>query len=563
MRVETVHRITGLHLLLDDTGAAAWLEFEAGDDWSQMRASLLERVHIASEHAGFGKPPILEHHYKGGVALALKAEPDSLYTMCSVLEWATSEDDESGELWDAILSEKATEERPRLNACHAWARSRGLPALDDEDAFTLGMGKHATTWPLDNLPSDKELEEANAQAIPLAYLTGTNGKTTTTRMVARIAQMSSLKPGNTSSDGIIVDGQPIEEGDWTGPGAARMVLRHPDVDVALLETARGGLMRRGLVLPNADVALVTNISADHLGQWGILDVHDLADAKLVVARSLKPGGTLILNKDCPILGAAFERMDASFKDNIDVVWFSTQEDAHKDGLAGWLEGDEIVLRTGTNTELRLAVKSIPLTLGGTALHNIQNAIAASIVALQLKFPESGIEKGLSSLKPNVDDSRGRSNLYSVDNKYLLLDFAHNPGGLKMMAELSKRWPAGGRYFLMGQAGDRTTALVEELAEEAVAIGLDHVVVKNLPGHAYERDPNEVAQCQVEALYKAGQKEGSVTHVADEVEAAEALIDMADEKSLIFLMAHENVNGVMEMLERRKAVVATLLDELTR
>lgn len=563
MRVETVHRITGLHLLLDDTGAAAWLEFDAGDDWALLRTPLLERIHHACEHAGFGKPPILEHHYDGGVALALNAQPDALYTMCAVLEWATSEDVESGEFWDAILSEKQTEQRPRLNECHAWARSHGLPALDDEDAFTLGMGKHSTTWPLDSLPSDKELGEADGKEIPLAYLTGTNGKTTTTRMVARIAQMSSLKPGNTSSDGIIVDGQAIEEGDWTGPGAARMVLRHPEVDVALLETARGGLMRRGLVLPNAYVALVTNISADHLGQWGILDVHDLADAKLVVARALKPGGTLILNKDCPILVAAFDRMDASFKENIDVVWFSTKENAETEGLAGWLEGEEIVLRTNDKTEFRLAVKSIPLTLGGTALHNIQNAIAAGLVALKLGLPTSGILEGLNSLKPNVDDSRGRSNLYTVDNKYLLLDFAHNPGGLKMMAELSKRWPAGGRYFLMGQAGDRTAALVEELAQEAVAIGLDHVVVKNLPKHSYERDPNEVAQSQVAALYKAGQKEGSVTHVPDEVEAAETLIDMAEEESLIFLIAHENVNGVMEMLERRKAVLATLPDELTR
>jgi UDP-N-acetylmuramyl tripeptide synthase len=563
MRVETVHRITGLHLLLDDTGAAAWLEFDAGDDWALVRTALLERVHHACHHAGFGKPPILEHHYEGGIALALKAQPDALYTMCAVLEWATSEDAESGEFWDAILSEKQTEQRPRLNACHAWARSHGLPALDDEDAFTLGMGKYSTTWPLDSLPSDEQLAGCEAKAIPLAYLTGTNGKTTTTRMVARIAQMSSLKSGNTSSDGIIVNGEPIEEGDWTGPGAARMVLRHPDVEIALLETARGGLMRRGLVLPNADVALVTNISADHLGQWGILDVDALADAKLVVARSVKPGGTLVLNKDCPILGAAFERMDASFKENIDVAWFSTRDKADTSELAGWLDQDDLVLRTDDNAEFRLSVKSIPLTLGGTALHNIQNAIAAGLVALKLGLPLSGIQEGLNSLKPNVDDSRGRSNLYTVDDKYLLLDFAHNPGGLKMMAELSKRWPTGGRYFLIGQAGDRNTALVEELALEAVAIGLDHVVVKNLPKHAYERDPSEVAQSQIDALYRAGQKAGTITHVPDEVEAAEALIDMAGEKSLIFLIAHENVDGIMEMLDRRNAVLATLPEELTR
>ena len=114
---------------------------------------------------------------------------------------------------------------------------------------------------------------------------------------------------------------------------------------------------------------------------------------------------------------------------------------------------------------------------------------------------------------------------------------------------------------MGQAGDRNADLVAELEREAVAIGLDGVVVKNLPGHAYERDPNEVAQCQVDALYRAGQQDGTVTHIPDEVEAAEALIDMAAEQSLIFLIAHENVGGVMDMLKRRGAESASLPEQL--
>lgn len=562
MRVGTVHRITGTHLLLDDFGAAAWIDFDSGDNWQQIGPPILKRVHRGCKQAGFDKPTIFEHAYPSGVALALKAQPDALYTMCAVLEWATSTDGESGELWDAILSEKKMEERPRLNACHAWARSHGIPAFDDEHAFTLGLGRYSTSWALDKLPLDDELATCAAKTVPLVYLTGTNGKTTTTRMAARIAQMSGLKAGNTSSDGITVNGEPIEQGDWTGPGAARMVLRHPDVDVALLETARGGLMRRGLVLPNADIALVTNISADHLDQWGIIDVHALADAKLVVARGLKPGGTLILNRDCPILVSAFERMDAAIKSNVEVMWFSTATKSKRDELAGWLDGDELVLRMDDGSEFRLSVKSIPLTLGGTALHNIQNALAAALVSQRLGLPVSGIEAGLTSLLPNVSDSRGRSNLYELEDKYLLLDFAHNPGGLKMMAELSKRWPAGGRYFLMGQAGDRTAELVTELAQEAVAIGLDGIVVKNLPGHAYEREPGDIAQCQVDALYKAGQKEGTVFHVPDEVEAASQLIDMAPEQSLIFLIAHENVSGVLSMLDERGAVLATLPEELT-
>ena len=442
-----------------------------------------------------------------------------------------------------------------MRATHG--RAAGIPAFDDEDAFTLGLGKHSTSWALDALPTDDELEQSQAKSVPLAYLTGTNGKTTTTRMVARIAQKSGFKPGNTSSDGIIVNGSPIEEGDWTGPGAARMVLRHPEVDIALLETARGGLMRRGLVQPQADVALVTNISADHLGQWGLTDVHTLADAKLVVARALRPGGRLVLNRDCPILVSAFERMEKRYKEDIQVLWFSTLPDSPREGLDGWFDDSDLVLSGPDDGHFRIPVRSIPLTLGGAALHNIQNALAAALVSRALGFECEAIRTGLEDLLPNVEDSRGRSNLYQVDNKYLLLDFAHNPGALKMMAELSRRWPGEGRYFLMGQAGDRNKDLVDELAREAVAIGLDGVVVKNLPGHAYERDPNEVAQCQVDALYEAGQKAGTVTHVPDEVEAASALIDMATAESLIFLIAHENVNGVMDMLKGRGATLAEL------
>jgi len=544
MRVETVHRITGPHLLIPSTGAAVWLQL--GElDWAEYEPHFAQRLSQALE----GLPIQSEFHthvFEGGLALALKAPPDLLYTACAVLEWVTSDEPAQGELWEAIASERAEEERPLLRDLHSWARNAGLHAFDDEDAMSIGLGRLGQTWPLDTLPSLQELKPESFGQIPLVYLTGTNGKTTTTRMLARIAQKAGLTPGNTSSDGIVVNGNVVETGDWTGPGAARTVLRHKDVDVALLETARGGLMRRGLVVGNADVAVVTNISADHLGEWGLTDVHRLADAKLVVARGLRPGGTLVVNADCPILMSALQRLPKTLLSSINILKFGLDpEDGNDSHLEAVIGAREISF--SHTEEFSLDADRIPLTLNGAALHNIYNAAAAGLAAQALGWSQASIEAGLGSLKPNQHDSRGRANLYKVDEKYVLLDFAHNPGGLEMMAEFAKRFKPGNRYFLMGQAGDRSPQLIQELAEAAVSIGIQGVVVKNLPGHAYERDPNDVATSQVQALIAAGQPAETIEHIADEVEAARSLIERAVPGSLTFLIAHENVDGVMAML----------------
>lgn len=553
MKVETVHRITGPHLLLPSTGAAVWLKLSE-EDWFAYQSTFNTRLHQALEGLPISSETV-NHPFKGGIALAIAAPPDLLYTACAVLEWVTSEEPASGELWDAIAAERKSEERPLLRDLHAWARDNGLHGFDDEDAMSIGLGKHGETWALDELPTTSVLDRGTFDKIPLVYLTGTNGKTTTTRMLARIAQKAGYTAGNTSSDGIVVDGKLVEAGDWTGPGAARMVLRHPEVDAAILETARGGLMRRGLVVGGADVALVTNISADHLGEWGLTDVHRLADAKLVVARGLKKGGTLIVNADCPVLMSAVERIPDEIRDQIKVLKFGMKDSAGANSnLSASIGSDSIAFCASSDFEI--SINEIPLTLGGAALHNIYNAAAAGLAAQVLGWTESSIKDGLGSLKPDGEDSRGRANLYEVDGKYILLDFAHNPGGIEMMAEFSKRFIDGDRYFLMGQAGDRSPQLIQELAEAAVAINLSGIVVKNLPGHAYERDPDEVAQRQVEALVKAGQPRESIVHIADEVEAAHALIQRASEGSLTFLIAHENVDGVMEMLEGLGAKLTT-------
>ena len=557
MQVETVHRITGPHLILPTTGAAAWLQITEAE-WDHYKPRLAQRLEEACSALPI-EPSFVEHYFEGGVAVALVAPPDLLYTACAVLEWATSDEPTSGELWDAIATERQAEERPLLRHLHEWAKSHDIQAFDDEDALTIGLGHGHESWPLDALPGPETIAQTQFKNIPIAYITGTNGKTTTTRMLARIAKEAGLTAGNTSSDGIVVDGEVIERGDWTGPGAARMVLRQPNVQVALLETARGGLMRRGLVLGSADVAIVTNISADHLGEWGLTDVHRLADAKLVVARGLKPGGILVVNADCPILMAALARLPESIMSQINILRFGFESKIDNNTspkpLDVTLTHDALVFHHPTKWSV--SVKSIPLTLGGAALHNVYNAAAAALAAQALGYAPTSIEAGLRGLKPDPKDSRGRANLYQVDDKFVLLDFAHNPGGLQMMAEFAKRFQSGDRYFLMGQAGDRSPQLIQELAEAAVAIGLAGVVVKNLPGHAYERDPDEVAQKQVEALIRAGQSPDTIEHIADEIEAAGKLIDRATSGSLTFLIAHEQVDGVMEMLMSRQAKILEL------
>ncbi len=281
----SVRRITGRHPFLD--GAGALLELQD----APLRL-ILARLTEGIRRLGWPGEPVVRPH-GNGVSVGVRSPSDLIRIAVDLVEWAR--DDGSEEELQYIVDRAARRQDLPLRAILEAFPDR---AFIGEDLLTVGLGRHSRSWSLDDpLPPVEAL--GAPLRVPTVLLTGTNGKTTTTRLLAHLVMAAGLTPGWSSSGGVLIADQMVERGDWTGPGAARRVLRDPRTDIAILETARGGILRRGLAVDGADVAVLTNVTPDHLGEWGVDSLADMARVKLTIAESLRHGGTLIVPARSP------------------------------------------------------------------------------------------------------------------------------------------------------------------------------------------------------------------------------------------------------------------------
>jgi hypothetical protein len=303
------------------------LEADTGDPATLV--AWLARVAEARAELRWPDAPARAVAHAAGASLALAAPVDQLFTATEVNEWAlaasVAERDPSrtAALVAALAAEQpeepepplletagallrlrrraAREANPRLRDLIAGASSRGLPWLLDDDSLTLGAGAGGRSWPLAELPDPRHHDWAPLHAIPTALVTGTNGKTTVVRLIAACAKAAGFATGYSCTDGVFVAGDALGTGDYSGPAGARRVLRDARAEAAILETARGGILRRGLAVARADVAVVTSIAADHFGEYGVHDLEALVEVKLAVARALDGRGLLVVNADDALL----------------------------------------------------------------------------------------------------------------------------------------------------------------------------------------------------------------------------------------------------------------------
>lgn len=530
----SAHRITGCHCLVEAPGAAIWLDSTDGID------AILQRIELGASQLGIPVQPSIHQHLQG-VAIAINFPTDLLYTACELLEWAIEKDAS----FERVQQKYQKEENRRWRSIKMWAKQHGISYVEDEDGFTLGLGRYSQTWPLDALPDVESLQKEEFRAIPCVYITGTNGKTTSSRLLASIVRAAGYRDGLTSSDGVLVGGEWVVQGDWTGPGAARMVLRHPEVDFAVLETARGGLMRRGLVLEDVEAAAVTNISNDHLGQWGLHTVEDMARAKLTVALGIREQGTIILNADCQPLIQAWQKLE---QNNIQVQWFSTQKQSDI-----YLEKEWII---HTEHGRIISIQDIPLTLNGAAIYNVENAMVAIGLAYAVGISTENIRRGLQAVHPDPISSRGRSNWYQLQGADIIVDFAHNPDGVKRLVELGRRWEANRRFIFLGQAGDRDNEQVCSLAKEAALLQADGYIIKELPEHAYGKDPQLVAEEIRAYLIEEGISQDKISCFSNELMAVQQFLPTFQKGDFILLIVHENLDAVIELLIENQARLVT-------
>ncbi len=322
--------------------------------------------------------------------------------------------------------------------------------------------------------------------IPIIAITGSNGKTTTTRLIAHILQLANYQVGFTTSDGIYVQGEMIDKGDTTGPFSAKMVLRNPKVDVAVLETARGGIVRAGLGFKQCDLAIVTNVQNDHLGISDIETMEALAKVKEVIVQAVKSGGTAILNAD------NFYTLQMGLDAKCKVAWFTTDVKnpalniLQDDYL--YVEGEKVYYKKGREAIYMMDVNDMPITFKGTLGFMTQNALAAILACLQFGIDPEIIVKGVTSFYPGEAQTPGRMNIYQFKQCQVMVDFAHNPEGFTGIAAFLKSNHAKYKIGIIVGTGDRKDEDVKLLGKISATM-FDHVLihqVKFLRGQTAER-----------------------------------------------------------------------------
>lgn len=552
-------RLTGPSIVLDGPGSI--LDVSCTPDeadrliplWADHVGRMLEALDWPS--ARFAAKPMI-----GGVSLAFTASVDALYAAAEINEWAyaacafelgvATEEPDFDVVVAAIRRAAADEANVELMWLIDAAAEHGKTLLWDDDYVSVGLGRGSATWPVDRIPDAPDWDSYHD--IPVGIVTGTNGKTTTVRFATHILRLAGQNVGLSSTDWIAVNDDVLDRGDWSGPGGARRVLREQNVDVAILETARGGLLRRGLGVARVDAALITNISEDHLGDFGSRDLRELCEVKWIVSRAVESGGRLILNADDALLVAKAADYGG------EIVWFGLR--AASDGIAAQarhggtafvLDGDELVRIVGDSRESICRSGDIPLAMGGAALHNVANALAAAALAACLGASIAQIRNGLTSMVQ--DENPGRCNFYDLDGFKVLIDFAHNPAAMSALFDMARAIPAKRRILCFGQAGDRTDELIRELARDAWAIGLDRIVVSELAAYHRGREHMEVYEIIRDELLRCGAAAKQIAHFETEMESFLAAVDWARPGDLVIMLALGGASSVQQKLKELGAV----------
>lgn len=511
-----------------------------------------ERVQRMGAALGWPVDGVVVRPHPGGAALAFTAPSDGLYAATELNEWAWLSQRRVFVLhapghpaaWDedaalrTLAAMVADEANPALRALEAEAAARGLPVLADDEALTLGLGEGGRTWPINALPGPAEVPWQTLHAIPTAMVTGSNGKTTTVRLLAAMLRAHGLRSGHSCTDGVFVAGEQIASGDFSGPGGARAVLRDPRVQAAVLETARGGLLRRGLVLPRVDAAVVTNVSDDHFGEYGIHDLDGLADAKLTVARALDARGVLVLNADDARLAARGESLPCRF------AWFARDHDhprlrAHRavGGATCGVRDGRLHLASGETGEDIADITTMPLTDGGLADYNIGNAAAASLLAQALGVPAATIAGVLARFGSEPGDNPGRLQRWSFGGLRILLDYAHNPEGLRGLLRVARAGGPARLGLVLGQAGNRGDDDIRALAGVAADARPDLVVLKDIDGFIRGRATGEVARVIGDELRQRGLREDQLRICLPELGAARELLAWSQPGDVLVMPIH--------------------------
>ncbi len=377
--------------------------------------------------------------------------------------------------------------------------------------------------------------------IPIIAVTGTNGKTTTTRLLAHIVKNNGYKVGFTTSDGIYVQNHMLEKGDTTGPLSAEFILKDPTVEFAVLETARGGILRSGLGFSRCDIGIITNIQEDHLGLSDIHDLSDLAKVKSVVVRSVKKDGWAVLNAEDKYCVEIAKDLDCK------VAYFSMNEHCdvivnhcRKGGIAAIYENGYVTIKKG-DWKMRVEKASvIPLTLGGKARFMIANVLAATLASYLWGFKTEDIKQPLETFIPSAAQTPGRMNIFNFKNFKVMIDFAHNPSGYMGIEEFLQSVNSNHKIGIIAGVGDRRDSDIIECAAIAARM-FNHIIIRQ-EKHLRGRTEEEIIKLILQGI-QSQNKDVTYEIISKETDAIKHAISIAKEGTFITALSDVITNAI--------------------
>ncbi len=447
----------------------------------------------------------------------------------------------------ALVQGSAVE--PRIAVVVEAALARGIPAArvgGDSGPYQLGWGSRQQR--LQDTQGVLCLDAMFGQGdgrIPVVAVTGTNGKTTTSLMIAHCARAAGLGTGVTTTEGIYINGQRVMQGDCAGYHSARMVLASPEVDFAVLETARGGILKRGLAFDRCAVAVVLNVSADHLGLDGIETIDDLARVKAVVARSASEA--VVLNADDPYCMAMEPAVDAG----VDRIFFSMDaanpillRHLERRGRAAWYQDSTLILADGERTIELLKASAMPAAMQGYARYNIANGLAAAAALMAVRFTPAQAAAGLATFISDQHSNPLRANMHQLQGVTVVVDYAHNPAAYAALGQL-RSLVTGRCVAVVTSPGDRRDADLRGIGR-ACAGAFDELF-------AYEADPRgrssgATAQCILDGARDAGMPAARLHALVNVSDAFSAAMDSCREGDML-VFACGSIQTATAELER--------------
>ena len=397
---------------------------------------------------------------------------------------------------------------------------------------------------------DMLFPKGSAGTIPIIAITGTNGKTTTTRLIAHIVKTAGYKVGYTTSDGVYIQNQMMMKGDCTGPISSTFVLKDPTVDFAVLECARGGILKSGLAFQNCDVAIVTNISADHIGIGGIDSMEQMAKVKAVVPETVFKHGYAILNAEDDLVYAMKEGLSCN------IAYFSMNENnpriikhCKEGGYAAVFENDYITIMKGTWKIRVIKVSDVPITYGGKAIHNIMNCLPAVLSAYFWRNIEiEDIRLALQTFIPSIKQTPGRLNMFQFKHFQFLVDFAHNPAGLELLCDFVSKLNGKPKVGIISGTGDRRDEDIKELGKISGRY-FDEIIIRQ-DKHLRGRKAEDIVQLLLDGINETKNKEIPVIIIYNEKEAIMHAYHTAKPGSLITIMC-DVVTEALDLIKELK------------